>query len=141
LVIKVPSIFIAPPYWTANAGVKRRAYAPVDGIVTRRYGRRVSRRASWCALALLLLVAPRARGDAMRAEVEPDAAATVAPAAPAPLDPAVNAAPAPLVEQAAPGGGTMVDVRGRLKTEVTETVAHDGSVRTECRAPGDGVAR
>jgi hypothetical protein len=100
----------------------------------------VPRHTLWCALALLVAVAPHARADAMRAEVEPDAASLAAPP-PASLDPAVRAPSAPLVEEDAPGGGTMVDVRGRLKTEVTGTVAHDGSVRTECRAPGDAIPR
>jgi hypothetical protein len=98
-------------------------------------------RAPWYALALLLAFAPAGHAGAMRAEVEPEAAAVPAPAPPAPVDPAPRASDDALVEENAPGGGVMVDVRGRLKSEVTGSVAQDGSVRTECRAPGDPTPR
>lgn len=41
-----------------------------------------------------------------------------------------------LVEKPAPGGGTMIDVRGRFRSAATAVVGTDGNARVDCLSPG-----
>lgn len=113
-----------------------------------RYGRKVrlARSSIVCVSALLLCTAAASRaGDtaapAMRAEIVPAPGVADAPSLPAPavagVDPALATSSAGLTEEPAPGGGMMVDLRGRFRSEVTATVGVDGSVTTECRTRRD----
>lgn len=82
----------------------------------------------------------------LRAYVDPATGADVASPAPA-TDEAARAkgalvpspdAPLPsAVPNAGPGGGGMIDVRGRLQSDVTATLDPDGEVRVRCTRPGE----
>jgi hypothetical protein len=89
---------------------------------------------------LLLSAAVTWAGEpaAMRDEVA--AASPQSPSLPA-VDPALSTSSAGLAEEPAPGGGVMVDLRGRFRSEVGSTVDADGGVRTECRTLGHTIGR
>lgn len=53
-----------------------------------------------------------------------------------PADPAFSTSHSGLVEQAAPGGGVMVDLQGRFRSAATATVGPDGDVHLDCVTPG-----
>jgi hypothetical protein len=53
-----------------------------------------------------------------------------------PADPAFSTSHSGLVEQAAPGGGVMVDLQGRFRSAATATVGPDGTVHLDCVTPG-----
>ena len=85
-------------------------------------------------LVLLLCASVARAGDAgMEAHVDPLTGALV-PEAVGPVRPA-PALPAPALpasELPAPGGGMMIDIRGRFMSSVVATVAPDGSLHLDC---------
>ena len=72
-------------------------------------------------------------------KVDPQTGARVAPSAPiaamAP-NPAFSTSHQGLVEQAAPGGGVMVDLNGRFRSAATATVGTHGETGVDCVPPG-----
>jgi hypothetical protein len=86
----------------------------------------------------LLLAAPtrgRCEDAGMRAYVDPTTGAlTTTPPPDATPTPQAAVAPAPAdeVRVPAPGGGMMVDTRGRLDQAMTATVGADGELHTGC---------
>ena len=67
----------------------------------------------------------------MKAHVDPGSGRLVpGPVTPQPAEPLP--APPPLVEEPAPGGGTMVRLNGQFMSNLVATVNPDGSVRIEC---------
>ncbi len=103
----------------------------------------------WLAVGvvLALLGAARASDDptrppgraGMEAHVDPGTGALV----PEPTDtvrpPALPVLQPPAAEIPAPGGGMMIDIRGRFMSSVVATVAPDGSVHLDCLTD-DGAA-
>jgi hypothetical protein len=85
-------------------------------------------------LAVLLCASIARAGDAgMEAHVDP-LTGTLVPEAVGPVIP-VPALPPPALPAAeipAPGGGMMIDIRGRFMSSVVATVAPDGSVHLDC---------
>jgi hypothetical protein len=83
------------------------------------------------------LAAPGRAGQWIK--VDPQTGARVAPSAPiaamAP-DPAFSTSQQGLVEQAAPGGGVMVDLKGRFRSAATATLGTDGKAVVDCVPPG-----
>ena len=77
------------------------------------------------------------RQPGMKAHVDPSSGRLVPePVAPGAAEPLPAPAPS-LPEEAAPGGGTMVRLKGQFMSDVVATVNPDGSVRIECQsAPG-----
>jgi hypothetical protein len=73
----------------------------------------------------------------MKAHVDPRSGRLVPePVAPEAAEPLPAPAPS-LPEEPAPGGGTMVRLKGQFMSNVVATVNPDGSVRIECQtAPG-----
>ena len=59
-----------------------------------------------------------------------------APAAAMALPPAFSTSHQGLVEQAAPGGGVMIDLQGRFRSAATGTVGTDGKAVVDCVPPG-----
>ena len=57
-------------------------------------------------------------------------------AAAAASDPALSTSHAGLVEKAAPGGGTMIDLQGRFRSAAEATVGPDGTAKVNCHSPG-----
>lgn len=89
--------------------------------------------ATWRTIGLAVLLCASPAGAGMEAHVDPLTGALV-PEAVGPVIPA-PALPAPTVPAAelpAPGGGMMIDVRGRFMSSVVATVAPDGSVHLDC---------
>ena len=80
--------------------------------------------------------APGAR-PGVKAHVDPSSGRLVPePVAPEAAEPLPAPAPS-LPEEAAPGGGTMVRLKGQFMSNVVATVNPDGSVRIDCQnAPG-----
>jgi hypothetical protein len=99
--------------------------------------REIGRWRRWlAACAIGALVAPcRAHEvpaiSGMRAHVDPETGRRV-PEAAVPETPRALPAPPRAVETPAPGGGMMLDVRGRFMSEVVATVEPDGRVRIDC---------
>jgi hypothetical protein len=72
-----------------------------------------------------------ARENGMRVHVDPRSGRFV----PEPVVPRAEPLPAPpppLAEEPAPGGGTMVRMRGHFMSNLVATVNPDGSVRVDC---------
>ena len=83
------------------------------------------------------LAAPARAGQWIK--VDPQTGARVAPSAPiaamAP-NPAFSTSHQGLVEQAAPGGGVMIDLNGRFRSAATTTVGIHGETGVDCVPPG-----
>ena len=62
--------------------------------------------------------------------IAPPASTTVVP------DPALSTSHQGLVEEAAPGGGVMVDLKGRFRHAESATVSPDGKATVDCVPPG-----
>ena len=77
------------------------------------------------------------RQPGMKAHVDPRTGALVPePVAPQAAEPLPAPAPS-LPEEPAPGGGTMVRLKGQFMSNLVATVNPDGSVRIECQTgPG-----
>ena len=78
-----------------------------------------------------------------RIQIDPQTGARVRPSAPTaaiPPNPAFSTSHQGLVEQAAPGGGVMVDLQGRFRSAATATTGPDGKPVVDCLAPGAGPA-
>jgi hypothetical protein len=56
-------------------------------------------------------------------------------------DPAFSTSHSGLVEEAAPGGGMMIDLHGRFRSAATATVGADGQADVECLPPGTAGQR
>jgi hypothetical protein len=72
-------------------------------------------------------------------KVDPQTGARVAPSGPAAslaLVPAFSTSHQGLVEQAAPGGGVTVDLKGRFRSAATATLGTDGKPVVDCVPPG-----
>ena len=82
------------------------------------------------------LAAPARAGQWIK--VDPQTGARVAPSAPiaAAPNPAFSTSHQGLVEQAAPGGGVMVELNGRFRSAATATVGTDGKTVVDCVPPG-----
>jgi hypothetical protein len=96
-------------------------------------------------IAGVLLLSPAAHaGEAgLRAYVDPSTGRNAAPPAASALDPRSQSLPTPAaasqptpVAHPAPGGGDMLDVRGRLQSDVVATVQPDGNVTVRCLQNG-----
>jgi hypothetical protein len=94
--------------------------------------------ASWVLLGSLLAVSVPASAEdgsaAMRAYVDPVTGELVRkPVVPEQAVPSPEQSKSAdgLVQEAAPGGGTMVHLRGRFQSPVTATLAPDGTSRVE----------
>ena len=87
---------------------------------------------------------PAVATGGMRAYVDPQTGALLpAPppgVAPQPTPHAFSRAAAGLAEEAAPGGGVMVNLQGRFQSPMIGTIAPDGSARVECQGPRDGMS-
>jgi hypothetical protein len=83
------------------------------------------------------LAAPGRAGQWIK--VDPQTGARVAPSAPTAamaLVPAFSTSHQGLVEEAAPGGGVMIDLQGRFRSAATGTVGTDGKAIVDCVPPG-----
>jgi hypothetical protein len=94
--------------------------------------------ATWRTLGVTLLLGACVAGaqtmsPGMQAHVDPQSGALV-PEAVGPVAPALPAPPPapPAAEIPAPGGGMMVDIRGRFMSSVVATIAADGSLHVDC---------
>jgi hypothetical protein len=82
---------------------------------------------TWLGLAGVLLAGGARAGDRMRVYVDPATGAFTGPPATAAASPTVAGAQSrsadDLVEEPAPGGGTMVHLRGRFQSPVADGTA------------------
>lgn len=99
----------------------------------------------WLAVGVVFLVIGSAQAAdqgpraGMQAHVDPQTGQLVPePTAPVP-PPGLPVVQPPAAELPAPGGGMMIDIRGRFLSSVVATVAPDGSVHLDC-VTGDGPA-
>ena len=112
-------------------------------------GSRLDARVLVCALGGALLAGALWTGAAraeepsrggMRAYVDPKTGELL-PAPPAPAKPAVPQAASRssvgLVEEVAPGGGSMVRLQGRFQSPMVATSSVDGAPHAECHTSGD----
>jgi hypothetical protein len=67
---------------------------------------------------------------ARTARPQPGAAAAAA------TNPALSTSAQGLVEEPAPGGGVMVDLKGRFRSAAEATAGADGTTTVKCHAPG-----
>ncbi len=97
-----------------------------------------------CLVLLGICAVPSARGgddgarSGMQAHVDPTTGRLV----PEPVIPPVSrpTPPAPaLAQEPAPGGGTMIRLKGQFMSTTVATVEPDGNVRVDC-VTGDGSA-
>jgi hypothetical protein len=57
------------------------------------------------------------------------------------VDPAFSSSHQGLVEEAAPGGGVMIDLQGRFRSAATATIERDGKAHLDCVPPGMGARK